>query len=1420
MQCPTRGSRTIVCTTTTLRTTKMHRNAYHTSRSSGNSTSISASTTEYKASSTQLQCNPGAYNWSGQSQQGYSTGNRETQPYGNSGWCGINSQQRRQPAYDFERQQSGHDIPTSADQNFHSSTSQGVTQQSMQRLKYLAHGSGLEIAGRQEGSNATRTAKSDFTACNAHRNTGVAETSLYSPAQPAPQSGSNQTPASTSTSHAHRQSGSSQQDLAASAAAALAGAVGTRKINQQSPALAHRQPPWSIPSMGNAPSRDGCNPHLSHTTASPYVVSTGNLYPVTQQSAQHNRALSSQNVSPRTQCYANTSGSDPSTMRIMTKPQAHGCINDQAQPFWSNRSYVPTNTGQNYSRIVNPATNTGPQETPLPNPQQPPTPSDAMPNFIDPSQVFDPYHKEYEQKKREVAEAEVHRKATEKSPKKPMTGSQIVVPTGSTAPEAPQKTARGKEKVSGLMPPMTSSPQTSTTSQTTLDIEVDMASEMKAMIERMREWKNKDPSMFQKLWEDLKNGGATPSAPPRPNPSPSLQVGQATLPQNRIGNSSAAASVSNVPAVCNTQGLRLPAQLNGYKVIVEDNDEGLPDLGHFPAGRSYRQSYTEKDPNISNERDDGPSKIPVDPSLVQQPATGPQLTPQSLPVRTSRGNTVWPEAKRKALADAAVEALHVEPANRDKGITAQTICDILEQNPSYIDLCKLLEDRGLKLHRGQFARQLLSIVPDLATAQSKAGTEAPSKPVRVDKGPSHARPALTQTTPVPLAPGRPQVYMKGSHPGPMKVEVSTQTAMLSSRFLNQKLNSYAPRPPNNTKPDGTSMSRAVKAHLRVTPPNLSPLTPGSKDALSRKRDFSEFVDLTQLSDDEDYVMPSKQPCLEKSSPEPEVFRVDTDIVAHRQMSTGQPSQGRFTFARSLQFKPHQPQSALATALQTTQRPRAILARPINKSEALRKSYYDPKTVARDILIAAGRHPSERPLNAHLVGLLHRHIELDSDLSTFNWDAVDPGGPPVPRVQIVDIPAGPPKWKLGVQRKEPRNTREDEPIGERLSYQPNAKVDPRPALNSLARLSAQTKHLLQDSQKAANSSRLRHSQLVDDASRDGIGTAVTPQKRKASCTQSPRPSRTRSSHSTSLREPKSIGRKRNMENSGIRRRGRPLGAKNKHPSLTAMKKVANTSPLLSIPSRSYSPPPASFDIYDCQWRKCNAKLHNLATLRRHISKVHRPSTEEAIKLGHTCWWKKCKTLQRNEDRTVTPRERFQSHSEWMDHIDEDHLHPLGMEKGDGPSTAHIGKPQIKPFDMSKYIYRPYPKSCDPLARTVSYLDPQSIAADRATYLSDEHGRAVTAPATRATNNVYPPDALTLAPVSNDAERVPIKQYMRAHGNEKMDLKTSASETLRAMEVKKERVGPGMDRGGCTLVNKERRATLLQNEGIARVVVDDD
>lgn len=51
---------------------------------------------------------------------------------------------------------------------------------------------------------------------------------------------------------------------------------------------------------------------------------------------------------------------------------------------------------------------------------------------------------------------------------------------------------------------------------------------------------------------------------------------------------------------------------------------------------------------------------------------------------------------------------------------------------------------------------------------------------------------------------------------------------------------------------------------------------------------------------------------------------------------------------------------------------------------------------------------------------------------------------------------------------------------------------------------------------------------------------------------------------------------------------------------------------------------------------------------------------------------------------------------------------------------------------------------------------------------------------------------------------------------MNLRLSAGETLLAMEQHKKTVGPGLDRGGCTLVTPERAATLVQDAGVMRLV----
>jgi len=59
-------------------------------------------------------------------------------------------------------------------------------------------------------------------------------------------------------------------------------------------------------------------------------------------------------------------------------------------------------------------------------------------------------------------------------------------------------------------------------------------------------------------------------------------------------------------------------------------------------------------------------------------------------------------------------------------------------------------------------------------------------------------------------------------------------------------------------------------------------------------------------------------------------------------------------------------------------------------------------------------------------------------------------------------------------------------------------------------------------------------------------------------------------------------------------------------------------------------------------------------------------------------------------------------------------------------------------------------------------------------------------------------------------------MKTHRAEKSSPKAVAEETLKAMSAKKTKIGAGLDRGGCILVNEERRQTLVQNPAIQRVV----
>lgn len=1553
--------------------------AYAPNRTSSAVTSTSTNPT-YQQTSHSPQYTPSAYSWPDLNQSGYATMSGNTQNYGNTGW---KDQQTQQSIYDYQRSQTTYTTATTTDHSrndWHGSNTQPQAHASTQGLSNLAYASGLDAQGQQAHDNRDRAiaqSRPSSIQPNAAQREEYDQERVKSPFY-----GRRYTSSNVGTSQPEQSPSAAHHNLAVSAAAALAGAIGRQYNNSsQQSAVSTQQyqaSPSSIANIGNQNST--VTPVGSQHQRQPPSSqdNKSRVQPQTQSQPSSNvRAQSPRNLTRyetlETHRYSHTNNPNmtlplPSPIKNLQQKSSYGATqrptekNTEAgvsseQPATSN---VATTTG----RTTQPPNGISGQNT-----HEPAAP---MPTFIDPSQVFNPYHKEHERQKQEEAERarrasiEASKASTNAKEKDASTNQPATDTTINTVLASKEQAPRAQDADKGSM----SSSHPGSSSVTAKESgEVDMAAEMKAMMQRMREWKNKDPSLFQKLWEDMKKGGSGTQPTRGPTPSQSPQPTQATPLQPAQTQSSQPAQPHTSPVPQTLSQNHTPAPPDSstaspkfkrhwdQTMVFENNEEGLPDLGHFPAERRTRRTKKQiaedkaekaeakqpaHTPHIhqpqtanktqQNEKREEPKQvIPQPPPTVETvhmstsphvvaptkpveklkwssqttqqppPATivAPMAAPtQPLPQTTPNGGTIWPEAKRKALADAAQKALMGLPANKDKSITAADIHALLEQNPSYIELCAKLEARGLAFHRGQFARFLLNNVPDLASPSQTQNK--PSQQPGVSAAPAITSPpnSVPQVVAAPIP--TPNVSTQHSHPPPHP-----------SPYVQY-------RPPPAAAPKVTP-NRPAKSRLGVPSPKIPAPVPGSKEAKARKRDFSELVDLTQLSDDEDYVMPRKQARYEASPDTPELSIPSSSVASTaRPMSSMQrPSYNSLTqnpydqprSAAHVQIDPQAQPSIAQYQSRVSSRPvpilpqksRQLLAKPLNKAEALRKSYYDPKTVARDILIAAGRHPREHPLNAHLAGLLGKHIDLDSDLSTFDWDTVDPGGPPMPEVQVVDIPAGPPRWTLGQRGKargapigtfDPparglertksskhgeagnRKTSDVKPNGgksrESRAHEDDEKESDRgmpregqiPEVQpSLARLSSQAKSLLEDSiripkpKSALQPTRLRQSHNVDETSSktlspppalialDAPEATSTPHRPQSKTPIKTPTIATSPSSQSQLTHKRGPGRPRKSsvimesplrEPDAPRRRGRPPGSKTKSPSAAMLKKVTNSSGIqVSIPARRRSTSPPQYNIYACQWRKCDAKLHNLPTLRKHMARVHKIADDQIQREGQPCWWKQCRTLERRGEEFI-PSVTFNSTSDWLEHIESDHLHPLGMELGDGPSTAQTGKPINKPFEVSKYFYHPpkfsltttttpmFPLSIPKGARTrtSSHTDPQTLSRDRTVYLSDTHGRIVTAPSTKSTIADYPSDTLVLSPVKMDPEsNIPNRAFSKAHGNDKMEVRQRAVETLVALQKHKERVGPGLDRGGCTLVNGERRGSLLEGEGMARVVEGD-
>ncbi|KAI4278276.1 MAG: hypothetical protein L6R38_005285 [Xanthoria sp. 2 TBL-2021] len=1185
---------------------------------------------------------------------------------------------------------------------------------------------------------------------------------------------------------------------------------------------------------------------------------------------------------------ANTNTSSLTNAYSTPRQQEYSRSSQPSQPTPYAQNRTPSATGQSADKRRSSATSSASKPS-VPQPyysasdsgkhqestvaridrEAPKSPEEQIPKTVDPSHVFN--HYEYQRRQAAAAEAERAKKAAEAE--ELMKANEAAAALKRVSEGQPQQTSYG-----------------AMTQTATKEKEEEMAAEMKLMIEKMRDYKSKDPSLFSQIWEQVKKtqpAGSTPTIPP---------LSAKDLTGSTISQQSQANGIADDSQIISPSP-GLDQSVNG----VSKSFSILPDLGKFPAQRRKRGPYKT---DGSAKKAKGPktpagsppqvntskSSPPIDPALVdsnshtpQQASNSVQRSPYALPNTANRdviyvsgtgpppspqvhpsttapssdlppsvtvdpsfnggtptpapvqvptsGGTTWPEHKKWDLAVAAKNTLVASPINagRAKNITAEQILGFLNQNPSFEQLCQLIEAQGLIIERSHFARSLLGAIPDIGTSvrqrQQNALASRQSPNARQLNGGS----------------GVPQI--NGSSYG-----VSTP-----------KPSNVPQQMKENLQPNGAPTAQMVTAETKAlstqSPIDDKPAVPLTKQQMARKRNISDIVDLSQLSDD-DLPPPPKVTRLDEDTqvpadPRPPTAGHDLNGIEAAQIfkqpprpiqqSPHFPPYGPSPFFNPAQHSPvgyQPPYSPLPPApypipagpsglpptgppppSYSTQQRELInsehLVQPIDKAKAKKRKRYNPKTIVRDVLIAAGRHPTMQPLNYHLEPLRRnfKHVTDISDLSTFKWDLVDPGGPPALGPVVAGVrPAG----------TADGNDADAEGQYDVPQPAPSAQMTPRADLEAEPSVAvatttgvplvSQPPKLLGPQRKRAPENPEQTKSKVDKSwMSSGLNFGRKPLQESA-----PETPQTDSSRAVSAavgsgssgvsrrgRPPKATTQ---PTPPGARRVGRPPGAKNKHP-----RKSSGTPQLSSMPTRPSvdttparpsglrntvasadgiavvvpSPSPSIAEnkprgrgrprkspkssqqstpihrVYKCQWKDCPAELHNLETLKKHVIK-HSDRYDGPF----PCLWEGCGKARKNdeedEDKGSNEDEsqplEYATKDIWAKHIDRRHLADYAWKLGDGPSLRSDSEVSDHVSDSARRAGAPI--------------------------ISNAKGR---------------PDPIPLT-----SSGKPARLYHKAHGITTELGKAEAF--LEASEARRRKLGPGMDRTGATFVTKRKNALL--------------
>ncbi|TGO37193.1 hypothetical protein BHYA_0103g00140 [Botrytis hyacinthi] len=126
-----------------------------------------------------------------------------------------------------------------------------------------------------------------------------------------------------------------------------------------------------------------------------------------------------------------------------------------------------------------------------------------------------------------------------------------------------------------------------------------------------------------------------------------------------------------------------------------------------------------------------------------------------------------------------------------------------------------------------------------------------------------------------------------------------------------------------------------------------------------------------------------------------------------------------------------------------------------------------------------------------------------------------------------------------------------------------------------------------------------------------------------------------------------------------------------------------------PEVDLEPPNPNFLVYGCEWDKCPAELHNLATLKMHLFKVHGKRENDKFR----CLWKGCAAAAQHtesghplasEQAIRKPRE-FEDGNKWKRHVEKKHIIRYAWHMGDGPTNSLDGLQGSESPTVPSYLF---------------------------------------------------------------------------------------------------------------------------------------